>query len=91
MDTMANDFRGFYQWCRARGIYLNVPDWYYSPAPQNAVWAIAKRTGPCRASNRRSLSDKYLRRHLEKTPSMGGCLWPLTEYQGGGTAATLNR
>ena len=19
----------FYRWCRARGVYLNVPDWYF--------------------------------------------------------------
>ncbi|MFQ9022359.1 MAG: hypothetical protein ACLR6J_15965 [Parabacteroides merdae] len=25
-----NRISSFYQWCRAKGIYLNVPDWYFS-------------------------------------------------------------
>lgn len=27
--TQWRTISGFYQWCRARGVYLNVPDWYF--------------------------------------------------------------
>jgi len=80
----------FYAWCRGRNIYLNVPDWYFL--------AGSSKTGiGYREVNWSLPRDRQImlgRQNLydgtwEKTPSMGWTFVPLVEYQGGGTAATL--
>jgi len=80
----------FYAWCRARNIYLNVPDWYFL--------AGSSKTGiGYREVNWSLPRDRQIilgRQNLydgtwEKTPSMGWTFVPLVEYQGGGAAATL--
>ncbi|MGB1718187.1 MAG: hypothetical protein ACPHO6_08520, partial [Candidatus Latescibacterota bacterium] len=32
----------FYRWCRERGIYLNVPDWYFLNGSNKNGWATAR-------------------------------------------------
>jgi hypothetical protein len=80
----------FYQWCRARNIYLNVPDWYFL--------AGSNKTGiGYREVNWSLPRDRQImlgRQNLydgtwEKAPSMGWTFVPLVQYQGGGAAATL--
>jgi hypothetical protein len=80
----------FYQWCRARGVYLNVPDFYFL--------AGSSKTGMgYRESNWSLPRDRQIllgRQNIydgtwDKIPSMGWMFVPLVEYQGGGTAATL--
>jgi hypothetical protein len=80
----------FYQWCRDRDIYLNVPDWYFL--------AGSNKTGiGYREVNWSLPRDRQImlgRQNLydgtwEKIPSMGWTFVPLVEYQGGGVAATL--
>ena len=80
----------FYQWCRARDIYLNVPDWYFL--------AGSNKTGiGYREVNWSLPRDRQImlgRQNLydgtwEKTPSMGWTFVPLVQYHGGGDAATL--
>ena len=80
----------FYAWCRGRGIYLNVPDWYFL--------AGSSKTGiGYREVNWSLPRDRQIilgRQNLydgtwEKTPSMGWTFVPLVQYQGGGEAATL--
>lgn len=80
----------FYRWCRAQGIYLNVPDNYHL--------AGSNKTGMgYRESNwslPRALQHIHARQNLfdgtwEKTPSMGWMMVPLVEYQGGGKEATI--
>ena len=79
-----------YRWCRARGIYLNIPDWYFL--------AGGNKTGMGYREVNWSLPREYQeiieRQNIfdgtwEKTPSMGWMFVPLTEYQGGGAAATI--
>ena len=81
---------GFYQWCRARGVYLNVPDWYFL--------AGSSKTGMGYREVNWSLPREYQeiieRQNIfdgtwEKTPGMGWMFVPLTEYHGGGAAATI--
>jgi hypothetical protein len=80
----------FYQWCRARGIYLNVPDWYFLAGSSKMRHGLPRdATGRCRATAGNHRAPEYFRRHLGKTPSMGWMFVPLTEYQGGGAAATI--
>jgi hypothetical protein len=81
---------GFYQWCRARGIYLNVPDWYYLAGSskcgmgyRESNWSLPREEQEI--IERQNIFDGT----WEKTPSMGWMFVPLTEYQGGGAAATI--
>jgi hypothetical protein len=81
---------GFYQWCRARGIYLNVPDWYYLAGSskcgmgyRESNWSLPRPQQEI--IERQNIYDGT----WEKTPSMGWMFVPLTEYQGGGAAATI--
>ena len=81
---------GFYQWCRGRGIYLNVPDWYYLAGSSKCAmgyresnWSLPR--AEQEIIERQNIFDGT----WEKTPSMGWMFVPLTEYQGGGAAATI--
>lgn len=80
----------FYRWCRARGVYLNVPDWYFLNG--------ASKTGMGYRETNWSLPRDYQeiieRQNIHdgtrfKTPSMGWMFVPLTQYHGGGAAATI--
>lgn len=81
---------GLYQWCRSRGVYLNIPDWYFLNG--------GSKTGMGYREDNWSLPRAYQeiieRQNIfdgtwEKTPSMGWMFVPLTEYHGGGAAATI--
>ncbi len=80
----------FYKWCRGRGIYLNVPDWYFLSGSNKTGMGY-------RETNWSLPRDRQIilgRQNIfdgtwEKTPSMGWMFVPLVEYQGGGAAATL--
>ncbi len=80
----------FYQWCRARGIYLNVPDWYYLTGSTKCAmgyresnWSLPREQQEI--IERQNIYDGT----WEKAPSMGWMFVPLTEYQGGGAPATI--
>ena len=81
---------GFYRWCRARGVYLNVPDWYFlSGSNKSAMgyrevnWSLPRDRQII--LGRQNIFDGT----CQKTPSMGWMFVPLVEYHGGGLAATL--
>jgi hypothetical protein len=79
-----------YQWCCANGIYLNIPDWYFLNGATKT--AMGYREGNW--SLPRAYQEIIERQNIfdgtwEKTPSMGWMFVPLTEYQGGGAAATI--
>jgi hypothetical protein len=81
---------GFYQWCRARGIYLNVPDWYLLAGSSKTAmgyretnWSLPREQQEI--IERQNIFDGT----WEKTPGMGWMFVPLTEYQGGGAVATI--
>lgn len=80
----------FYQWCRGRGVYLNVPDWYFLEGANKTAmgyrevnWSLPRERQVILA--RQNIFDGT----WDKTPSMGWMFVPLVEYQGGGAAATL--
>ena len=80
----------FYAWCRGRGVYLNVPDWYFMEGAnktgmgyRETNWSLPRERQFILA--RQNLYDGT----WEKTPSMGWMFVPLVEYHGGGAAATL--
>jgi hypothetical protein len=81
---------GFYRWARGRGIYLNVPDWYFLCG--------ANKTGMGYRETNWSLprDDQLLieRQNVfdgtwNKAVTMGWMFVPLSEYHGGGAAATI--
>jgi hypothetical protein len=81
---------GFYQWCRARGVYLNVPDWYFlAGANKTAMgyretnWSLPRERQII--LGRQNIFDGT----WDKAPSMGWMFVPLVQYHGGGAAATL--
>jgi len=81
---------GFYQWCRARGIYLNVPDWYFLAGSsktgmgyRETDWSLPR--AQQEIIERQNIYDGT----WEKAPSMGWMFVPLTQYHGGGAAATI--
>lgn len=80
----------FYKWCRGRGVYLNVPDWYFLTGSTKSAmgyrevnWSLARERQIL--LGRQNIFDGT----WWKTPSMGWMFVPLTEYHGGGAAATL--
>lgn len=84
------EIRDFYQECRAQGVYLNVPDWYFLAGSnkcgmgyRETNWSLPR--AQQEIIERQNIFDGT----WEKTPSMGWMFVPLVEYQGGGAAATI--
>ncbi len=92
-DSRWNQWReidGFYKWCRAQGVYLNVPDHYFlSGSTKSGMgyreenWSLPREQQVIHT--RQNIYDGT----WQKLPSMGWMFVPLTEYQGGGAAATI--
>lgn len=92
-DSRWNQFQmisDFYNWCRANGIYLNVPDYYYLAGSnkcgmgyREVNWSLPRAQQVIHT--RQNIYDGT----WEKTGSMGWMFVPLTEYHGGGEAATI--
>jgi len=92
-DSQWNQYRTiseFYQWCRSKGIYLNVPDYYYLAGSNKSGmgyretnWSLPREQQEI--IERQNIYDGT----WDKTPSMGWMFVPLVEYQGGGKAATI--
>ena len=92
-DSQWKQFRiisDFYRWCRARGVYLTVPDWYFLNGSsktgmgyRETNWSLPRRQQEI--IERQNIFDGT----WEKTPSMGWMHVPLVEYQGGGAEATI--
>ncbi len=80
----------YYKWCRGKGISLNVPDYYYLAGSTKSGMGYRETNW----SLPRAQQVIHTRQNIydgtwEKTPSMGWMFVPLTEYQGGGEAATI--
>jgi hypothetical protein len=92
-DSQWKQFRtitDFYKWCRGRGVYLTVPDWYFLNGSsktgmgyRESNWSLPRRQQEI--IERQNIFDGT----WEKTPSMGWMHVPLVEYQGGGEEATI--
>ena len=80
----------FYRWCRSRGIYLNIPDWYFLNGSnktgmgyRETNWSLPRKQQEI--IERQNVYDGT----WAKTPSMGWMFVPLVQYHGGGEAATI--
>jgi len=92
-DSQWNQYqtiKNFYQWCRSKGIYLNVPDYYYLAGSNKSGmgyretnWSLPREQQEI--IERQNIYDGT----WDKTPTMGWMFVPLVEYQGGGEAATI--
>jgi hypothetical protein len=92
-DSQWNQYRvisEFYQWCRSQGIYLNVPDYYYLTGSnkcgmgyREVNWSLPRNQQLIHT--RQNIYDGT----WTKQSSMGWMFVPLTEYHGGGAAATI--
>ncbi len=92
-DSRWNQWReisDFYKWCRGQGLYLNVPDHYFlSGSTKSGMgyreenWSLPREQQVIHT--RQNIYDGT----WEKLPSMGWMFVPLTQYQGGGAAATI--
>lgn len=79
-----------YRWCRETGVYVNQPDWYFlvggnktGMGYRETNWSLPRALQVLHA--RQNIFDGT--RH--KRPSMGWMFVPLSEYHGGGAAATV--
>jgi hypothetical protein len=88
--TQFVEIRDFYRWCRSKGIYLNVPDWYFLNGSnktgmgyRETNWSLPRQQQEI--IERQNIFDGT----WDKTPSMGWMFVPLTQYHGGGAAATI--
>jgi len=79
-----------YKWCRANGVYLNVPDWYFMAGSTKIMmpyregnWSLPREEQVLLAR------DHIYDGTFHHCPTMGWMLLPLVEYGGGGEAATL--
>jgi hypothetical protein len=79
-----------YRWLNERGVYVNAPDWYFLDGTNKTGLGYREVNFSLPREqqmilNRQNIFDGT----WEKTPSMGWGFVPLTGYQGGGSAATL--
>jgi len=82
--------KGFYRWCAENGIFVNTPDWYFLDGGSKCALGYREVNFSLPREqqiilNRQNIYDAT----WEKMPSMGWGFVPLTEYHGGGAAATL--
>jgi len=80
----------YYRWCAENGIFVNTPDWYFLDGGSKCALGYREVNFSLpRAQqiilNRQNIYDAT----WEKMPSMGWGFVPLTQYHGGGAAATL--
>jgi len=92
-DSQWNQYQrvtDFYKWCRGKGIYLNVPDYYFLSGSNKIAmgyresnWSLPREQQEI--VERQNIYDGT----WHKSPSMGWMFVPLVEYQGGGQDATI--
>ena len=88
--TQLTAITDLYKWCREKGYYLTVPDYYYLSGNNKCAmgykevnWSLPREQQVILA--RQNIYDGT----YEKLPSMGWMFVPLTQYHGGGAAATI--
>ena len=92
-DSQFNQWKiisDFYKWCKGQGIYLRVPDYYFLVGSnQNGIgyrennWSLPRRHQLIHT--RQNIFDGT----WESTPTMRWSFIPLSQYHGGGAAATI--
>jgi hypothetical protein len=79
-----------YKWCRSRGIYLNVPDWYFLNGSNKSGMGYREVNWSLPRAQQEIIERQNIYEGTwNKTSSMGWMFVPLTQYHGGGAAATI--
>jgi hypothetical protein len=88
--TQWKEITDLYRWCRGRGVYLWVPDWYFLNGSckvflgyREENWSLPRDAQVL--LGRQNIFDAT----WQKTPSMGWSFLPLTSYKGGGAISTI--
>ncbi|WP_205764395.1 NPCBM/NEW2 domain-containing protein [Arenibacter sp. 6A1] len=82
--------QGLYKWMRSKGIYMNIPDFYINSGSNKTGIGYREVNWSLPRERQLVLGRQNLYDGLWKTiPSMSWTFVPLTEYHGGGEAATL--
>ncbi|WP_420401905.1 NPCBM/NEW2 domain-containing protein [Flagellimonas sp.] len=82
--------QGLYKWMRAQGIYMNVPDFYLNSGTNKTGIGYREVNWSLPRNRQLVLGRSNIYDGLWKSiPSMCWTFVPLTEYHGGGAAATL--
>ncbi|WP_202911960.1 NPCBM/NEW2 domain-containing protein [Arenibacter aquaticus] len=82
--------QGLYKWMRSEGIYMNVPDFYVNSGTNKTGIGYREVNWSLPRERQLVLGRQNIYDGLWKTiPSMSWTFVPLTEYHGGGKAATL--
>ncbi|MCP3902713.1 MAG: alpha-galactosidase [Planctomycetes bacterium] len=80
----------FYRWCRQRGVYLNVPDWYFLNGASKTGMGYRETNWSLPRAQQEIIERQNIADGTRfKTPTMGWMFVPLTQYHGGGEAATI--
>jgi len=79
-----------YRWCRGRGVYLNVPDWYFLNGSSKVFLGYCEENWTLPREEQVLLSRQNIFDGTwQKTPSMGWSFLPLESYKGGAATATI--
>ncbi|MCR8561669.1 alpha-galactosidase [Mucilaginibacter sp. BJC16-A38] len=82
--------KGLYHWLKQRGVYINAPDWYFLDGSNKIAIGYREVNFSLPRANQKILNRQNIFDGTwDKTPSMSWGFVPLTQYQGGGAAATL--
>lgn len=88
--TQRKTITDFYKWCRAKGIYLNVPDSYYLNGSSKSGMGYREVNWSLPRAQQEIIERQNIYEGTwNKTPGMGWMFVPLTQYHGGGAAATI--
>ena len=79
-----------YRWCRGRGVYLSVPDWFFLNGSSKVFFGYCEENWTLPRDEQVILSRQNIYDGTwQKTPSMGWSFLPLVNYKGGGAAALI--
>jgi hypothetical protein len=88
--TQWKEITDFYKWCRGKGIYLNIPDWYFLTGSSATCMTYREDNNALPRErqiilNRQNIFDGT----WNKISAMGWMFVPLMSYQGGGSDAVI--
>ncbi len=82
--------QGLYKWMRSEGIYMNIPDFYINSGSNKTGIGYREVNWSLPRNRQLVLGRMNIYDGLwDRIPSMNWTFVPLTEYHGGGAAATL--
>ncbi len=82
--------KGLYRWLNEHGVYINAPDWYFLDGIHKIALGYKEANFKLPREQQKILNRQNIYDGAwEKTPSMSWGFVPLTEYGGGGAAATI--